>query len=261
MGRRARGAPASTSCCAATSTSRAPIATSTRSLRKPMIGQIAAERALIDALFAHGLVDVGRLVDPDNDRLFTWWAPWRNMRQRNIGWRLDYVAAQRTRSSTTTRALRGVPRRRHERSRAGHRPPARPADATVRAMTRTLVLRDARRVQLQTGREQKTSRRRHRRPRSPTPPSPPSRPTPRSRRSSRPPRIARPSIRRAGTYFNDARYDDFKNCFADERRQRHPRARSGRSRATRSRTTSSSSAPRSPTSPASRTSCSSAARR
>jgi exodeoxyribonuclease-3 len=25
--------------------------------------------------------------------MFTWWAPWRNMRQRNIGWRLDYVLA------------------------------------------------------------------------------------------------------------------------------------------------------------------------
>jgi exodeoxyribonuclease III len=38
-------------------------------------------------------VDVGRKLDPDNPRLFTWWAPWRNMRQRNIGWRLDYVLA------------------------------------------------------------------------------------------------------------------------------------------------------------------------
>jgi exodeoxyribonuclease-3 len=62
-------------------------------LRKDMIGQSSAERDLIDALFSHGLVDVGRHVDPDNDRLFTWWAPWRNMKQRNIGWRLDYIAA------------------------------------------------------------------------------------------------------------------------------------------------------------------------
>ena len=61
-------------------------------LRKEMIGQSNEERDLIDAFFAHGLVDVGRYVDPDNDRLFTWWAPWRNLRQRNIGWRLDYVA-------------------------------------------------------------------------------------------------------------------------------------------------------------------------
>ncbi len=63
------------------------------SLQKDMIGQSDPERALIEKLFSHGLVDVGRLVDPDNDRLFSWWAPWRNMRPRNIGWRLDYVAA------------------------------------------------------------------------------------------------------------------------------------------------------------------------
>jgi exodeoxyribonuclease-3 len=37
--------------------------------------------------------DLGRALAPDNDELFTWWAPWRNMRQRNIGWRLDYVFA------------------------------------------------------------------------------------------------------------------------------------------------------------------------
>jgi exodeoxyribonuclease-3 len=62
-------------------------------LRKDMIGQSSEERTLLDAVFAHGLVDVGRYVDPDNDRLFTWWAPWRNLRERNIGWRLDYVVA------------------------------------------------------------------------------------------------------------------------------------------------------------------------
>ena len=32
-------------------------------------------------------------MDPANDNLFTWWAPWRNMKQRNIGWRIDYVLA------------------------------------------------------------------------------------------------------------------------------------------------------------------------
>ena len=65
------------------------------SLRKDMIGQSAEERALIETFLSHGLVDVGRHVEPDNDRLFTWWAPWRNNRQRNVGWRLDYVAASR----------------------------------------------------------------------------------------------------------------------------------------------------------------------
>jgi exodeoxyribonuclease-3 len=42
--------------------------------------------------------------------MFTWWAPWRNMRQRNIGWRLDYVLAahalfQRVRSCAVHREV------------------------------------------------------------------------------------------------------------------------------------------------------------
>ena len=66
------------------------------SLRKDMIGQSAPERALIEQLLSHDLVDVGRHCDPANDRLFTWWAPWRNLRQRNIGWRIDYILASRS---------------------------------------------------------------------------------------------------------------------------------------------------------------------
>jgi exodeoxyribonuclease-3 len=62
--------------------------------RKPnCIGQLPEERELIERILSRGLVDVGRALDPDNDGLFTWWAPWRNLRQRNIGWRLDYVMA------------------------------------------------------------------------------------------------------------------------------------------------------------------------
>jgi exodeoxyribonuclease III len=62
--------------------------------RKPRaIGQLPEERALIERIIGRGLVDVGRALDPANEGLFTWWAPWRNLRQRNIGWRLDYVLA------------------------------------------------------------------------------------------------------------------------------------------------------------------------
>lgn len=62
--------------------------------RKP--GQVGArddERALIERMLSRGLVDVGRTLHPDDDALFTWWAPWRNLKQRNIGWRIDYVVA------------------------------------------------------------------------------------------------------------------------------------------------------------------------
>jgi exodeoxyribonuclease-3 len=77
--------------------------------RKPRaIGQLPEERAQLERIIGHGLVDVGRALDPDNDQMFTWWAPWREMRQRNIGWRLDYVLASqplfdRVRSSSVQR--------------------------------------------------------------------------------------------------------------------------------------------------------------
>lgn len=62
--------------------------------RKPMaVGQRPEERALFETLLGTGLTDMGRAMDPDNAGLFTWWAPWRNLRARNIGWRLDYLLA------------------------------------------------------------------------------------------------------------------------------------------------------------------------
>ncbi len=62
--------------------------------RRPnAIGQRPEERALMERILSRGLVDVHRMFEPDNQELFTWWAPWRNMKARNIGWRLDYVFA------------------------------------------------------------------------------------------------------------------------------------------------------------------------
>jgi exodeoxyribonuclease III len=62
--------------------------------RKPgTIGQRPEERELFETLLGAQLVDVQRKLEPDNPNLFTWWPPWRSMRQRNIGWRLDYVLA------------------------------------------------------------------------------------------------------------------------------------------------------------------------
>jgi exodeoxyribonuclease III len=62
--------------------------------RKPhQIGTRPVEREALERLISRNLVDVGRALDPENDTLFTWWAPWRNLRQRNIGWRIDYVLA------------------------------------------------------------------------------------------------------------------------------------------------------------------------
>ena len=59
-----------------------------------LICQRPEERALFERILAAGqLHDVGRDLDPTIDELFSWWAPWRGLRERNVGWRLDYVLA------------------------------------------------------------------------------------------------------------------------------------------------------------------------
>jgi exodeoxyribonuclease-3 len=74
--------------------------------RKPnQVGARPDERALFEQILARGLVDVGRALDPTNDNLFTWWAPWRNLRQRNLGWRIDYVLASAAVAATASRAI------------------------------------------------------------------------------------------------------------------------------------------------------------
>jgi exodeoxyribonuclease-3 len=73
-----------------------------KELKAGAIGQREDERALLSGILGRGLVDVGRALDPDNDSLFTWWAPWRNLRQRNIGWRIDYVLASDALARTAT---------------------------------------------------------------------------------------------------------------------------------------------------------------
>src|SRR5262249_24383443 len=62
--------------------------------RKPkLIGQLPEERKMIQDMLAAGLADVARRLHPEDDAMFTWWTPWRNMRQRNIGWRIDSILA------------------------------------------------------------------------------------------------------------------------------------------------------------------------
>jgi exodeoxyribonuclease-3 len=71
--------------------------------RKPRaIGQLPEEREQLERIIDHGLVDVSRALEPANDQMFTWWAPWRNMRQRNIGWRLDYILASKSIAARAT---------------------------------------------------------------------------------------------------------------------------------------------------------------
>ena len=74
--------------------------------RKPrVIGQRPDERELIERIIGHGLVDVHRKMEPENSEIFTWWAPWRNMRQRNIGWRLDMILASQSLAGKTVSCI------------------------------------------------------------------------------------------------------------------------------------------------------------
>jgi exodeoxyribonuclease-3 len=73
--------------------------------RGECIGQSPEERALFERMLGRGLVDLGRAMDPTNEGLFTWWAPWRNMRARNIGWRLDYILASEPLAREATSCL------------------------------------------------------------------------------------------------------------------------------------------------------------
>jgi exodeoxyribonuclease-3 len=73
--------------------------------RKPnQVGTRPVERDALTRLLSRNLVDVGRALDPGNDSLFTWWAPWRNLKQRNIGWRIDYVLASAPLAARATRS-------------------------------------------------------------------------------------------------------------------------------------------------------------
>jgi exodeoxyribonuclease-3 len=74
--------------------------------RKPdIIGQRPEERAIFDRLLDRHSVDVARALHPDNAALFSWWPPWRNMRQRNIGWRIDYILASRSIADRVTECV------------------------------------------------------------------------------------------------------------------------------------------------------------
>ena len=57
------------------------------------IGARPDERAQFERVISHDLIDVQRTLNPDATDLFTWWPPWRDLRKKNVGWRIDYVLA------------------------------------------------------------------------------------------------------------------------------------------------------------------------
>ena len=49
------------------------------------------ERAGFNAMVEAGFVDTLRHLYPDTKDLYTWWSHWGQARERNVGWRIDYV--------------------------------------------------------------------------------------------------------------------------------------------------------------------------
>ncbi len=49
------------------------------------------ERAGLNAMIETGFIDSLRYFEPDTPELYTWWSHWGGARERNVGWRIDYV--------------------------------------------------------------------------------------------------------------------------------------------------------------------------
>jgi exodeoxyribonuclease-3 len=58
-------------------------------------GFLPIERAWMDKLVAQGYIDVYRHLYPDKVGAYTWWSNRPGVRERNIGWRIDYFFVTR----------------------------------------------------------------------------------------------------------------------------------------------------------------------
>jgi len=61
------------------------------------------ERSGFDAMIEAGFIDTFRKFYKGNGH-YTWWSHWAAARERNVGWRIDYVMASKDLSSVITRA-------------------------------------------------------------------------------------------------------------------------------------------------------------
>jgi len=61
---------------------------------KPNVGKkgfTSEERSGFDAMLARGFIDTLRVLHPHTPELYTWWSHFGGARERNVGWRIDYV--------------------------------------------------------------------------------------------------------------------------------------------------------------------------
>jgi len=53
-------------------------------------GFLPEERAWVSRFLDHGYIDIMRKRNPDTEGLYTWWSNRAGVRERNVGWRIDY---------------------------------------------------------------------------------------------------------------------------------------------------------------------------
>lgn len=66
---------------------------------KPNVGKkgfTTEERSGFDNMLAAGFLDTLRVFHPDTPELYTWWSHFGGARERNVGWRIDYVMISET---------------------------------------------------------------------------------------------------------------------------------------------------------------------
>jgi exodeoxyribonuclease-3 len=57
---------------------------------KKNTGFLPEEREWLDRLVDHGYVDIFRSLHPGEEGRYTWWSNRKGVRERNVGWRIDY---------------------------------------------------------------------------------------------------------------------------------------------------------------------------
>ncbi len=87
---RARRAGRGVVLCGDFNTAHRPIDLANPRANQKNTGFLPEERAWIDRLLEHGYVDVLRRLHPDEPGLYTWWSNRKGVRERNVGWRIDY---------------------------------------------------------------------------------------------------------------------------------------------------------------------------